>query len=164
MKLQIFVSLMVLLIFSGIVWAHGGEKHQENITDKPTIIFPPEQLALINQRYLKEIKPIMEKKCFFCHGVAQKLPWYASIPGPKQLIQWDMKEAKKHIDMSNDFPFKSHETPIKDLESIIELTQERDMPPLRFVIMHWDTRPTDRENKLIHDWASDSLKSLTPKP
>ena len=74
-----------------------------------------------------------------------------------------MKEAKKHLDMSKDFPFLSHETPLKDLESLKEVIEESDMPPFQYVLGHWDSRLTKEEEKKLYQWVEDSLKKLGEK-
>ena len=76
------------------------------------------------------MKPIFQKKCLACHGTGNTLPWYASIPGPKQLIQNDIKEAKKHMDMSQDFPFLGHGTPKDDLKALKKTIKKETMPPV----------------------------------
>lgn len=114
----------------------------------------------INSSYLANIKPILEKKCFDCHSDLTKFPWYYKIPGFKQMIDYDIRKAKKHIDMSKDFPFISHNTPLKDLESLREVVIENDMPPLRYVIAHWDARLSKSEREAIVKWSDESIAKL----
>ncbi|MGE4419631.1 MAG: heme-binding domain-containing protein [Sulfurimonas sp.] len=114
----------------------------------------------INSSYLANIKPILEKKCFDCHSDSTKFPWYYKIPGFKQMIDYDIKKAKRHINMSKDFPFISHNTPLKDLESLREVVIKNEMPPLRYVIAHWDARLTKSEREAIIKWSEESISKL----
>jgi len=114
----------------------------------------------INASYVKNIKPIFEKKCFDCHGTITQLPWYFNIPGIKQMIEYDMKEAKKHLDMSKGFPFVSHETPLKDLESLREASRENTMPPLRYILGHWDSSLSEMDKKSIDTWTQESIQKI----
>ena len=131
--------MIILLISPTLVLSHGGNEHEEK---QKTVVKKEDNnikiYKTINSEYIKDIKPIFKKKCFDCHGAATKFPWYYKIPGVKQMIDYDIKEAKEHLDMSKDFPFISHETPLKDLESLKEVSVENDMPPLRYILGHWD--------------------------
>jgi hypothetical protein len=162
---MLLAKMLVIPLFSSmLLLAHGDNKHteakknisQENIhTDKKLIIY-----KTINIEYIKDIKPIFKKKCFDCHGNATKFPWYYKIPGIKQMIDYDIKEAKKHIDMSKDFPFISHETPLKDLNSLEEAVLLDDMPPLRYILGHWDSRLSESEKESIIKWSKESILKL----
>lgn len=157
------------LLFTPIfLLAHGAEQH--NVVKKQTDKSNRAQLsenedraemyANINRQYIDQIKPVFEKKCFDCHVKPMKFPWYYSIPGIKQMIDYDIKKAKEHLDMSKDFPFLSHETPFKDLESLRETTLKGSMPPTRYILMHWETRLTDDEKKVIIKWSEKSMNIL----
>jgi len=65
----------------------------------------------INREYLRTIKPVFSKQCLDCHSDHGHLPGYYRIPGVKWLIDRDIGEARKTIDMSNDFPFIGKATP-----------------------------------------------------
>lgn len=160
-----FVSLFFAPIF---LLAHGTEQHDTvqnqtikiNTAESNQSEKRDELYSNINRQYLDQIKPIFEKKCFDCHANATKFPWYYSIPGIKQMIDHDIKEAKEHIDMSKDFPFLSHETPFKDLQSLRQIGLKGGMPPLRYILGHWETRLTDDEKKSIIQWTKKSIDIL----
>lgn len=155
----LFLSLS--LLFSDLV-AHEGDNEKDALTTQKEII-SNQRLALykeINDEYLKKIKPIVKKKCFDCHSDKTVFPWYYKIPGIKQMIDYDIKKAKRHIEMSKDFPFISHNIPIKDLEALREVAIENEMPPLRYVIAHWDSRLTKEERESIIKWSEESISKL----
>lgn len=163
-KLFLFGLYFVPIFLS----AHGTEQHNvvKKQTDKSNSVQLSqnedngEMYANINRQYIDLIKPIFEKKCFDCHVKPMKFPWYYSIPGIKQMIDYDIKEAKEHIDMSKDFPFLSHETPLKDLESLRETTLKDSMPPFRYLLMHWENRLTEDEKRVIIQWSEKSMDIL----
>ncbi|MCB0327088.1 MAG: heme-binding domain-containing protein, partial [Bdellovibrionales bacterium] len=105
-------------------------------------------------------KSIFKQKCFNCHGIVDALPWYAKIPGPKQLIHQDIREAKEHMDMSEGFPFQGHGTPLDDLEAIERVLEENSMPPLRYKVMHWRSGVTSKEKAVIQEWIKKGRKIL----
>jgi hypothetical protein len=149
----------IIFLLPVMLLAHEGDNSdvvkKEMTVDKNLPIY-----ELINSSYLANIKPIFEKKCFDCHSNATKFPWYYKIPGFKQMIDYDIKKAKRHIDMSKDFPFISHNTPLKDLNSLREIIIENDMPPLRYIIAHWDARLTKSEREAIIKWSEESISKL----
>ncbi len=152
------IFIILLSIFSTIVFSHKGEKHKKERTTKEVSV---EEIKAINSEYVKKIKPTFKRKCFDCHGTVNKLPWYSKIPGPKQIINHDIEEAKKHMDMSEDFPFKGHGTQKEDLESLRNTVDKNTMPPLRYKIMHWKSSLTKKEKKLIENWVEESLLLLS---
>lgn len=142
--------------------AHKGEKHTtpEKLSSKDkTAIAGLKQTSLL---YTEKIKPIFQKKCFDCHAIPQKLPWYAKIPGPKQLIAYDLREAKEHMDMRQDFPFGGHGSPLEDLKSLEEVVQNGSMPPWRYRIMHKGSKLTQEEIQKIQDWIHEGRKLIQP--
>lgn len=175
---QHFLLLPVVMILTSLnVFGHGDVVHKEKEVVKhgtsvsQTTFQSPKVLLKkydainiaykeINTLYLQNIKPIFEKKCFDCHSDDQRFPWYYKIPGIKQMIVHDIKEAKKHMNMKQDFPFISHETPLKDLESLREIGKKGGMPPLRYIIGHWDSMLTDNERKSIILWTEKSILLL----
>ncbi len=151
------IALSTLSSFSAVAHEH-----------KPHVAAPVEKavandegvMETISASYNLTIKPIFQKSCYDCHSSTTTYPWYSKIPGPKQLMESDMAEAKVHLDLSNGFPFKGHGTPMSDLEAIGEEVAEGEMPPWRYRIMHWNSGLTDDEKQKIKAWVDYSLKLL----
>ncbi len=122
--------------------------------------FPCEKIVAIGQAYQKEIKPIITKKCLACHGHVDRLPLYTAVPPASWLIHHDQNEAKEYMDMSFDFPFKGTGSITEDFEKIEEIIEEDDMPPFRYIIMHWQSRLTKDEKKVILRWVKESQEKL----
>lgn len=160
-------TLVPLLLLANTVHGHEGIKHSPGIDDDGFEIIESgptkEQLDQINEGYMKRIKPIFRSKCLSCHGIGVSLPWYAVIPGPKQLIEHDIREAKEHMDMSNDFPFSGHGSPMDDLDALKRTVVEGTMPPFRYIIMHWRSNLSDEEKDKILNWINDSTKTINEK-
>lgn len=159
----------MISIFSLSAWSHGGEKHDKSkskLSTKPehdnlTVIKKDNLIVKkINQRYLSRVKTILKKSCFDCQGSNTTYPWYYKIPGIKQVIDGDIREAKKHLDFSNDYPFKSHEMPINDLKAISDSIQKITMPPFAYRIMHSDKKLSKEEIKIIQEWIDNSINKL----
>lgn len=158
-------------IFSCVVFGHGGEDHREPKASQKAKVHEDgfeiissgpskETLAQINESYRKDVKSIISNKCLACHGINDSKPWYYSIPGAKQLMDYDMKEAKKHMDMSNDFPFAGHASPTDDLEALEKTIEKGSMPPFIYKMIHWKSSLTEKEIEIIKDWIHKSKKLI----
>lgn len=167
---RIFI-LFSFFFYSNIVVGHGDEDHRdpkdsqevkvdgsgfEIISSAPSA----EVLKKINDLYQAEVKTIFSNKCLSCHGINIDKPWYYVLPGAKQLIDYDMLEAKKHMDMTNDFPFAGHGTPKDDLDALKRTIRKGSMPPLRYKLLHWNSNITNSEKAIIIKWINESLDIL----
>ncbi len=166
----LFVATALLSV---AVYAHKDKPHKpEAKVAVPTIEKESAATVLseINASYLQSVKPIFKVSCFNCHSSQTEYPWYAKLPGAKQLIEKDIRESKEHLDITNDFPFGGHgDGPADDLQAIRDAVVNSDMPPFRYWMMHPSSRLGDDEKKAVTDWIDQSLEklknaSLTSKP
>ncbi len=183
MKTKFLLSTLFLSIFVISGFSHGTEKHDndekkvvqkkeqplhDNLGKSLEIKKPSEEKETvlknkykkINEEYLQNIKPIFKAKCFNCHSNTTSYPFYYKIPGVKNMIDKDIKEAKKHIDFSKDFPFISHETPVNDLKSLNKIGQEGGMPPLKYIIAHWDSKLSKKDKEAMIEWTKNAIELL----
>lgn len=157
-----------LAICVGIAYGHGGEKHDSTKTSEKeasdTLSSSAEakldSIYAIIQREFTALTPVLKKGCFDCHTTRTEFPWYYKVPIVKGMINDDISEAKKHMDMSNGFPFGGHGKPVDDLVAIRDEVQESEMPPLSYRIMHWSAKPSENEQDSIIVWVERSLASL----
>ena len=160
--MRILLTLMILISLTNS-WGHGGEDHSEVKIkiEKPT---SDEQLqkkyVKINKEYIKKVKPLFKRSCFDCHGNTTEFPWYYKLPGAKQLIDHDIVESKRHLDFSNDFPFKSHEEPLKDFYAIEQSIKSTSMPPFRYRILHRNSVLSKEEIEQVMSWIKSSREKL----
>lgn len=165
--LNTYIATVILTLSPALVWAHGEESHKNEMSKTKIVATQSSKITTImiyseiNKIYLTDIRPIFEKKCFDCHADLKNKPWYYKVPGVKQMINKDIVEAKEHMDMRKDFPFISHESPMNDLKSIKKIGIEGGMPPLRYILGHWDSKLTDTERKKIISWTTTSIKLLS---
>jgi hypothetical protein len=163
-----------LALSFNVAFGHGNEKHVDSAESKEALLDEDgfevistapskSMLVKINDLYLKNVKTIFSNKCLSCHGVNTSPPWYYNIPGPKQLIDQDMKEAKKHMDMSNDFPFGGHGNPKDDLDALRKSLVKGDMPPFQYKMMHSGSGLDEKEIGIINNWIDVSKEILLKK-
>jgi hypothetical protein len=128
------VVLVFLVSGSLNAFAHKNHPHhgEPPTTEKPSADESKLGLEKINEAYKRDVKPIFMSSCFDCHSQSPQLPWYYNVPLVHSLLESDMKEAKEHLDFTNDFPFAGHGTPKEDLEAIANSIRDKSMPPFRY--------------------------------
>lgn len=161
-----YFLIMFCLLLPSLLLAHGKEEHSEKQPKKMMSMHNNEQQmkqmhSNVNLEYKKYVRPTFQTKCFDCHGEVEKYPWYIKLPGIKQFMEYDIRESKKHLDMTNDFPFGGHGEPLNDIESIRKAVEEGTMPPLRYRLAHWDSRLNKEEKKVLKEWIDSAKKLLT---
>jgi hypothetical protein len=167
---QSYLIILLIVSWTAAAHSHGNEVHPQKIQKKihldedgfEVINSGPTKITLekINVQYQKNIRPVFLNKCLSCHGKVTDYPWYHSLPGIKKLIDYDVSEAKKHMDMTNDFPFGGHGSAKDDLVALRRTIQKKDMPPLRYLMLHWDSRLNKMEIMAVNKWINDSIKVL----
>lgn len=163
-KYKIMVSFFALIFVLSVgLFAHERHHHSEQEVQELKIPSNESQMEIfktINADYLKTVKPIFQNSCFNCHSSQNHFPWYHSLPFVNGFLGSDVQEAKKHMDLSNDFPFKGHGTPEEDLEAIGKSVREGAMPPFRYRLMHWRSGLSKEEKGKIFKWVEESQKKL----
>ena len=76
------------------------------------------------------------------------------------MIDDDIKEAKEHLDMSNDFPFGGHAAQIEQLKEIKEEIEDGDMPILSYRFMHWGHLIEGKRQDSVFLWIDQSIELL----
>lgn len=162
LKLLIFATIAVLLKCEA--WAHQGESHEksyEQLNGKNELkLENTKVLKEIESDYLERVMPIFKAKCFDCHGKGLEKPWYYKLPLIQEKMDTDIYESKKHVDMSEGFPFDGHGTPSEDLKSIGKTVDEESMPPWDYRMINWDSKLTFKEKAIIKNWVIKSLDKL----
>ena len=142
-KTRAFIVTIGLVCLAGTISGH--EKHHTT----PAPLLPSEQLQ---QNYDRQIRPIFEGKCFDCHSTRTRYPWYYRLPGARQLIDYDTREAKEHLEMTDGFPFKGHHSLEDQLKALEKVVRKNQMPLWRYRLLHPGAGLTDTERRLILDW------------
>lgn len=158
MKLPLLIISLSLLLLAASLKAHEGARYVES--QRVPSGDDVSQLKAINASYLVTIKPIFKRACYDCHSTQTQYPWYYTILGIKQWIDSDIREALKHLDMTNDFPFRGHGSPRKDFEAIRKTIQKNSMPPFRYKMLHWDAGLTTSEEEIVLKWIDENQQKV----
>lgn len=154
--------LVMTFFFSSVVFGHGGEDHSKENEVKNVDVNKEKskKIEIIKVAYVKDVEQIFKKSCFDCHSTKTRFPWYYNFPIAKQLINYDVTEAKKHLDMSSGYPFKGHGKPIADLREIKKVISDEKMPLWYYLLLHGEAKLTEKDKAVIVKWVNSSIKEL----
>ena len=164
-----FLVLSLLLFIPAVsTLSHGDKKHDDKDDKKETAdttlsdsvqIIQDSVYATINNNY-QTVRYIFKNSCFDCHTDSTKYPWYHVLPFIGGMIDDDIKEAKEHLDISNDFPFGGHATQIDQLTEIREDIKEGKMPILSYRLTHWGLLIEGKKQDSVFLWIDESIELL----
>ena len=92
--------------------------------------------------YNKKVKEVIDTRCYGCHSPKGK-----SEKAKKKLL-WD------------DLPGLPKAEQVSKLDDIIEVMEKGKMPPKKFLEMKPDAKPTDKEVKILKNWAEKTSDHL----
>ena len=86
-----------------------------------------------------DAKAVLVAKCADCHSSETRWPVYARVAPGSWLIERDIVEARKKMDLS-----RWEEMPVETQEvlaaKIVQEVKSGDMPPLQYRLLHWDAK------------------------
>ena len=86
-----------------------------------------------------DAKAVLVTKCADCHSSETRWPIYARVAPGSWLIERDIVEARKHMDLSR-WELLSMEQQQVLLAKISHEAKSGDMPPLQYVALHWGAK------------------------
>ena len=99
----------------------------------------------------EDISQLLTSACYDCHSNYTDYPWYNRIQPVGWFLQNDIQEGKKHLNMG-DFGSYSSGRQQGELESMIELIENDEMPLPVYKIMHPDARLSEQEKQELTSW------------
>jgi cytochrome c len=99
---------------------------------------------LRNANMSADAKSVLVTKCADCHSNETRWPVYARLAPGSWLIERDIVEARKKMNLSNWEKIPA-DTQAVLVGQMIHEAKNGDMPPLQYRLLHWDSRlaPTD---------------------
>jgi cytochrome c len=91
-----------------------------------------------------DAKAVLVTKCADCHSSETRWPVYAHFAPGSWLIERDIVEARKHMDLSR-WQLLSLEQQQMLLANISHEAKSGDMPPLQYVALHWGAKLTEND-------------------
>jgi len=86
-----------------------------------------------------EAKAVLVAKCADCHSNETRWPVYARIAPGSWLIEADIVEARKKMDLSRWEAVPANQQEIL-MAKIVEEAKSGDMPPLQYRLLHWGAK------------------------
>jgi len=86
-----------------------------------------------------EAKAVLVSKCADCHSSETRWPVYARIAPGSWLIERDIVEARKKMDLSRWEQIPADQQEVL-MAKIFEEAKSGDMPPLQYRLLHWDAK------------------------
>ena len=84
-------------------------------------------------------KAVLLAKCADCHSNETRWPIYARVAPGSWLIERDIIDARKHMDLSQ-WESTPPETQQVWTAKIAQEAKSGDMPPLQYLVLHWDAK------------------------
>ena len=86
-----------------------------------------------------DAKAVLVTKCADCHSSETRWPVYARVAPGSWLIERDIVEARKKMDLSRweEMPMETQEVLAA---KIVQEAKSGDMPPLQYRLLHWDAK------------------------
>jgi cytochrome c len=100
-------------------------------------------------------KAVLVAKCADCHSNETRWPVYARIAPGSWLIERDIVDARRHMDLSRwkDMPA---ETQALWAAKIVQEARSGDMPPIQYLVLHWDAKLSKTDVLALSSLGSNS--------
>lgn len=139
-RIATYIVLAGILLFGLIQLIPFGHDH----TNPPTILEPnwpsPEARAQVKEH------------CFQCHSNETEWTWYSNIAPASWLIEYDVIAARERFNFSD---WKSHPG---ELDEILAVIQEGEMPPIQYWIFHPGSRLNSQQKQELANTLKNTLK------
>jgi Haem-binding domain len=143
--MRLFFRLFLLLVVVGLViqFVPYGRDHQN-----------PRTVQEIEWN-TAETRTLASNACMDCHSNLTTWPWYTSIAPVSWLTTRDVEEGRAVLNFS-----EWQRAQEANLEEVIEVIREKEMPPLQYRAIHSEARLTDTERQqleagLVASWKAD---------
>jgi cytochrome c len=93
-------------------------------------------------------KTVLINKCADCHSNETRWPVYARIAPGSWLIERDILEARKKMDLSRWEQMPPEKQQVLEAK-IVQEVKSGDMPPLQYLVMHWNAKISSADLKTI---------------
>ena len=88
-------------------------------------------------------RELARRACYDCHSNETEWPWYARVAPASWLVAEDVEEGREHLN------FSVWDEPNEDLDEIVEVLEEGEMPLKKYTLLHPSARLTDEERQAL---------------
>ena len=119
------------------------------------IQLPPNALTAMktDDPLLAKALPVLAEKCVNCHSSEYFLPFYAKFPVAKGIIEKDIREGLRWFDLMEGM----QANPVSEvtLAKVEHVLLEGNMPPMRYLALHWNHAISSQEKADLLAWVKD---------
>jgi cytochrome c peroxidase len=108
---------------------------------------------------------ILEAKCGHCHVPGTPRPFYAALPVAGGLIEADVTQGLRQFDLADEIVRTPPGPPSQAaVAKISHEVRKGQMPPVRYVALHWDASLGSADRAAIDAWVRDlRVNTFAPK-
>ncbi|MCH5277944.1 MAG: heme-binding domain-containing protein [Desulfovibrionaceae bacterium] len=105
-----------------------------------------------------KVATLVQEKCMACHSRDYDLPFYARIPGIKEIVEKDYNDGLRAMDLNTELVESTTGQPIGEatLAKMEWVVRNDTMPPAKFTAVHWSSRLSNKDKGEILDWVKTS--------
>lgn len=100
-----------------------------------------------------KVDKLLRNSCYDCHSNNTRYPWYSRIQPAAYFMERHIIDGKKELNFS-EFGNYSRRRQRNKLRSIASQVRSEEMPLPSYTWIHWSAKLSDREKKLVEDWAT----------
>lgn len=105
------------------------------------------------------IAKIVEKSCQNCHLERTQWPWYSYVAPMSWLIEGDVYNGRKHMNLSRWDEYDSEQKQAI-LSEIAVMVKNHKMPLPRYLFLHPEAKLSDSDVDRIYQWARSERRRL----
>jgi hypothetical protein len=104
----------------------------------------------------KEVMTLLKRSCYDCHSNHTKWPWYSNISPISIQVHSNVKNGRAWLNFSiwSKYSDKKKQKIYKGIVNALNIK----MPPAEYLLIHKDARLSQKERKLLQDWAKSHIK------
>lgn len=107
------------------------------------------------------VAAILESRCASCHVDGLEVPFYARVPGASALIRTDVERGLASLNLVAalvpDAKAAQSEVALAKIERQIRAGE---MPPARYLALHWNAAVRGRDKEAVADWIRETRVAL----
>lgn len=110
-----------------------------------------------------EVAQILKVSCNDCHSNNTKYPWYNNIQPVAWWLNDHISEGKRKFNL-DEFATYSLKRQDHKLEELVETQDDHWMPMESYTWIHKEALLTNKQSKLLVEWANSTRKLIQAKP
>jgi len=103
----------------------------------------------------EEVREILERACYDCHSNQSRWPWYGYVAPASWLVEYDIEEARDHMNFSVWDSYDEDEQ-VDMIEEAWEAVLDEEMPPFFYLPLHPSARLNESDRAILRNWADEA--------